>query len=64
MERNVQQYDISDPLQALQFVSILSRLAPHGVSLCDLLKGQPAISDVKPWSKFHQQQEDEAKSKE
>ncbi|KAG2345373.1 hypothetical protein BDR05DRAFT_998507 [Suillus weaverae] len=29
MERNVRHYDIRDPLQALQFVSILPRLAPR-----------------------------------
>lgn len=56
MERDVRHHDIRDPLQALQFVSILPRLARHGMGLCCLLEGQPAISDVnqfqfKPWSK-------------
>jgi hypothetical protein len=60
MERNVQHYDIRDPLHwALQFVSILPRLARHGMGLCRPLEGQLAISDVnqfqfKPWSKLHQ----------
>jgi hypothetical protein len=58
MEHNVRHYDIRDPLQALQFVSILLRLARHGVSLHGLIEGQPAISDLKPWSKLHQRQED------
>ncbi|KAG2358641.1 hypothetical protein BDR07DRAFT_1294366 [Suillus spraguei] len=54
MERNVRHYDIRDPLQALQFVSILPRLARHGIALCDLLEKQLAIIDVKelqskPW---------------
>jgi hypothetical protein len=56
MERNVRHYDITDPLQALQFVSILPRLARHGKDLRRLIKGQPPISDVKPWSKLHQRQ--------
>jgi hypothetical protein len=64
MERNVRHYDIRDPLQALQFVSILPRLARHGHSLCRLLEKQLAIIDVnkltsQPWSKLSQQQEDE-----
>ncbi|OJA16885.1 hypothetical protein AZE42_08501 [Rhizopogon vesiculosus] len=33
MERNVRHYDISDPLQAFQFVSVLLRLARHGLAL-------------------------------
>jgi hypothetical protein len=63
MERNVRHYDIKDPLQALQFVSILLRLARHGMSLRGLFEGQPAISDVKPWSKLHQRQEVEIATK-
>ncbi|KIK46074.1 hypothetical protein CY34DRAFT_76730 [Suillus luteus UH-Slu-Lm8-n1] len=64
MERNVQHYDIRDPLQALQFVSILRRLASYGVKLhTELLKGRLAISDVK-WSKFHQREEDKQRQKE
>ncbi|KAG2756650.1 hypothetical protein P692DRAFT_20868302 [Suillus brevipes Sb2] len=63
MEHNVRHYDIRDPLQALQFVSILLRLARHGVSLRGLLEGQPAISDVKPWSKLYQRQEDKIATK-
>jgi hypothetical protein len=64
MERNVRHYDIRDPLQALQFVSILPRLARHGHSLRRLLEKQLAIIDVnkltsKPWSKFSQRQEDD-----
>ncbi|KAG2072970.1 hypothetical protein BDR04DRAFT_1152855 [Suillus decipiens] len=63
MERNTRYYDIRDPLQALQFVSILPRLARHGLDLCDLLEKQLAIIDVKelqskPWSKLPQRQED------
>ncbi|KAG2358645.1 hypothetical protein BDR07DRAFT_1417213 [Suillus spraguei] len=64
MERNVRYYDIRDPLQALQFVSILPRLARHGLDLRGLLEKQLAIIDVKelqskPWSKLLQRQEDE-----
>jgi hypothetical protein len=64
MERNVRHYDIRDPLQALQFVSILPRLARHGHSLRRLLEKQLASIDVnkltsKPWSKLSQRQEDE-----
>ncbi|KAG2085064.1 hypothetical protein BD769DRAFT_553310 [Suillus cothurnatus] len=63
MERNVRHYDIRDPLQALQFVSILPRLARHGHSLRRLLEKQLAIIDVnkltsKPWPKLSQRQED------
>ncbi|KAG1855963.1 hypothetical protein F4604DRAFT_1590554 [Suillus subluteus] len=64
MERNVRHYDIRDPLQALQFVSILPRLARHGLGLRRLLERQVAAIDVdqpqsKPWSKLAQWQEDE-----
>ncbi|KAG2115581.1 hypothetical protein BD769DRAFT_1073401 [Suillus cothurnatus] len=64
MERNVRHYDIRDPFQALQFVSILPRLARHGHSLRRLLEKQLTIIDVnkltsKPWSKLPQRQEDE-----
>ncbi|OAX38629.1 hypothetical protein K503DRAFT_717925 [Rhizopogon vinicolor AM-OR11-026] len=38
MERNVRHYDISDPLQAFQFVSVLLRLARHGLVLRDRLE--------------------------
>ncbi|KAG1836825.1 hypothetical protein DFJ58DRAFT_817505 [Suillus subalutaceus] len=63
MERNVRHYDIRDPLQALQFVSILPRLARHGLELRRLLEKQLATIDVsqlqsKPWSKLAQRQED------
>ncbi|KAG2351954.1 hypothetical protein BDR07DRAFT_1499783 [Suillus spraguei] len=63
MERNIRHYDIRDPLQALQFVSILPRLARHGLDLCRLLEKQLEIIDVKelqskPWSKLAQRQED------
>jgi hypothetical protein len=61
MERNVRPYDIRDPLQALQFVSILPRLARHGEALCGLIKGQPSVSDVKPWSMLHQREEEDKK---
>ncbi|KAG1855961.1 hypothetical protein F4604DRAFT_1932104 [Suillus subluteus] len=65
MERNVRHYDIRDPLQALQFVSILPRLARHGLGLRRLLEKQLATIDVnqlqsKPWSKLAQRQGDEA----
>ncbi|OJA11657.1 hypothetical protein AZE42_08379 [Rhizopogon vesiculosus] len=33
MERNVRHYDITDPLQAFQFVSVLLRLARYGLKL-------------------------------
>ncbi|KAG2129723.1 uncharacterized protein EDB93DRAFT_1234411 [Suillus bovinus] len=64
MERNVRHYEITDPLQALQFVSILPRLARHGLGLRHLLEKQLAGIDVsqfqsKPWSKLSQRLEDE-----
>ncbi|KAG1777322.1 hypothetical protein EV702DRAFT_969844 [Suillus placidus] len=64
MERNVRHYDIRDPLQALQFVSILPRLARHGLGLRRLLEKRLVVIDVnqlesKPWSKLSQRQEDE-----
>ncbi|KAG2358646.1 hypothetical protein BDR07DRAFT_1462916 [Suillus spraguei] len=64
MERNVRHYDIRDPLQAMQFVSILPRLARYGLGLRHVLEKQLAIIDVnqlqsKPWSKLCQRQEDE-----
>ncbi|KAG2031345.1 hypothetical protein BDR03DRAFT_116281 [Suillus americanus] len=64
MERNIRHYDIRDPLQALQFVSFLPRLARHGLGLRRLLEKQLTIIDVnqlqsKPWSKLAQRQEDE-----
>ncbi|KAG1717263.1 hypothetical protein EDB19DRAFT_2048173 [Suillus lakei] len=57
MDRNVRHYDITSPLQALQFVSVLPRLACHGLRLRSLLNKQLAIIDVnrlqsEPWSKF------------
>ncbi|KAG2072964.1 hypothetical protein BDR04DRAFT_1095808 [Suillus decipiens] len=63
MERNIRYYDIRDPVQALQFVSILPRLARHGLDLCGLLEKQLVMIDVKelqskPWSKLPQRQED------
>ncbi|KAG2361293.1 hypothetical protein BDR07DRAFT_1359144 [Suillus spraguei] len=63
MERNIRHYDIRDPLQALQYVSILPRLARHGLDLRGLLEKQLAIIDVKElqsklWSKLAQRQED------
>jgi hypothetical protein len=64
MERNVRHYDITDPLQALQFVSILPRLARHGEALRSLIKGQPSVSDVKPWSMLHQREEDKKRATE
>ncbi|KAG2079289.1 hypothetical protein BDR04DRAFT_1086513 [Suillus decipiens] len=64
MERNIRHYDIRDPFQALQFVSILPRLARHGLNLRGLLEKQLANIDVKelqskPWSKLPQQQEND-----
>ncbi|KAG2031347.1 hypothetical protein BDR03DRAFT_1016227 [Suillus americanus] len=64
MERNVRHYDIRDPLQALQFVSILPRLARYGLELRRLLEKQLAAIDgnqlqSRPWSKLAQRQEDE-----
>lgn len=64
MDHNVRQYDIRDPLQPLEFVSILPRLVRHGLGLRRLLEERLAIIDVnqlqlKPWSKLSQQQEDE-----
>jgi hypothetical protein len=62
MERNVRRYDIRDPIQALQFVSILPRLARHGKDLSGLLDQQLAnsSSNVKEWTKLHQRPADEA----
>ncbi|KAG2031074.1 hypothetical protein BDR03DRAFT_986662 [Suillus americanus] len=48
MERNVRHYDIRDPLQALQFVSILPRLARHGQGLRRLLEKQLANYRCEP----------------
>ncbi|KAG2358643.1 hypothetical protein BDR07DRAFT_1379277 [Suillus spraguei] len=64
MDRNVRYYDIRDPLQAMQFASILPRLARYGLNLRHALEKQLAILDVdklqpKPWSKLYQRQEDE-----
>ncbi|KAG1723266.1 hypothetical protein EDB19DRAFT_2029127 [Suillus lakei] len=64
MDRNVRHYDITDPVQALQFVSVLPRLACHGLRLRVLLDEQLASIDVnrlesKLWSKGPQRQEDE-----
>ncbi|KAG1753086.1 hypothetical protein EDD22DRAFT_827972 [Suillus occidentalis] len=48
MERNVRNHDIRDPFQALQFVSILRRLADYGVDFRTKLLGRRlTISDVK-----------------
>ncbi|KAG2129704.1 uncharacterized protein EDB93DRAFT_109566 [Suillus bovinus] len=63
MERNVRYYDIRDPLQALQFVSILPRLARHGLGLRHLLEKQLTGIDMtrilsKPWSKLSQRLEE------
>ncbi|KAG0696443.1 hypothetical protein DFH29DRAFT_879354 [Suillus ampliporus] len=58
MERNVRHYDITDPLQALQFVSVLLRLARHGQKLRCLFEGKLHMNisskSLKPWSKFAQ----------
>ncbi|KAG1717685.1 hypothetical protein EDB19DRAFT_1179074 [Suillus lakei] len=63
MDRNVRHYDITSPLQALQFVSVLPRLACHGLRLRSLLNKQLAIIDVnrlqsEPWSKFPQHEDE------
>ncbi|KAG1717688.1 hypothetical protein EDB19DRAFT_1652709, partial [Suillus lakei] len=62
MDRNVRHYDITNPLQALQFASVLPRLACHGLRLRSLLNKQLAIIDVnqlqsEPWSKFSQHED-------
>jgi hypothetical protein len=58
MERNVRYYDITDPLQAFQFVSVLLRLTQHGLKLrarFDENKGTFYDNLVKSrWSKFAQ----------
>jgi hypothetical protein len=64
MECDVRHYDIRDTLQALQFVSILPRLARHDLGLRRPLEERFAMIDVKqfeskPWSKSSQRQEDE-----
>ncbi|KAG2125821.1 uncharacterized protein EDB93DRAFT_1097582 [Suillus bovinus] len=63
MEHNVRHYDIRDPLQALQFVSILPRLARHGLGLRHILEKQLTEIDMtrfqsKLWSKLPQRLED------
>lgn len=55
MKRNVRYYDIQDPLQALQFVSILPRLAHHALGLRRLLENQNVNQlHSQPWSMLHQ----------
>lgn len=54
MECNVRHYDIIDPLQALQLVSFLLRLARHDLGLRRSLEERLAVIDVKqfeskPW---------------
>ncbi|KAG2354053.1 hypothetical protein BDR07DRAFT_1614508 [Suillus spraguei] len=56
--------DIMTSKTLSRFVSILPRLARHGLNLCGMLEKQLAIIDVKelqskPWSKLPQRQEDE-----
>ena len=62
MERNVRYYDITDPLQAFQFVSVLLRLTQHGLKLrarFDENKGTCYDNLVKSrWSKFAQIEDD------
>ena len=50
-------YDITDPLQALQFVSVLLRLARHGKRLgevFDTKKAAFSLETYEPWSKLSQ----------
>ncbi|KAG0703493.1 hypothetical protein DFH29DRAFT_803492, partial [Suillus ampliporus] len=61
MDRNVRHYDITDPLQALQLVSILLRLARHGQRLRHLFEDKQCVphtsissKKLKPWSKLAQ----------
>jgi len=61
MDRNVRHYDITDPLDAFQFVSILLRLGRHGVELRarfdekkDALYKNLRTSTYTPWSKLAQ----------
>ena len=58
MERNVRYYDITDPLQAFQFASVLLRLTQHGLKLrarFDENKGTCYDNLVKSrWSKIAQ----------
>ncbi|KAG0703486.1 hypothetical protein DFH29DRAFT_441140 [Suillus ampliporus] len=61
MERNVRYYDITDPLQALQFVWVLLRLARHGQRLRGLFEQKQnalhmsiSLKTLKPWSKLAQ----------
>lgn len=63
MERNVRHYDIRDPFQALQFVSVLPRLARHGLRLRCLLEKRLEIihvNQVHPrlWSKLPQREDE------
>jgi hypothetical protein len=61
MERNIRHYDISDPLQAFQFVSVLLRLTRHGLKLRaafdekkDALFESLRVSKYTSWSKLAQ----------
>lgn len=57
MDRNVRHYDITDPLQALQFVSVLPRLVRHGKKLHDFFQEKVLKQlEYKPWSKLAQRQ--------
>jgi hypothetical protein len=62
MERNVRNYDITDPMQAFQFVSVLLRLARHGLKLrahFEQMNDTVYDSLVKSrWSKLAQIKED------
>jgi len=61
MDRNVRHYDITDPLDAFQFVSILLRLARYGLELRtrfdekkDAFYESLRTSTYTPWSKSAQ----------
>lgn len=57
MDRNVRHYDITDPLQALQFVSVLPRLVRHGKKLHDFFQEKVLKQlEYKLWSKLAQRQ--------
>ncbi|KAG1741780.1 uncharacterized protein EDB91DRAFT_1279845 [Suillus paluster] len=69
MERNVRHYNITDPLQAFQFVAVLLRLARHGLILRQKFEEKQgafyeSISSktFKPWSKLAQLSEEKDKS--
>jgi len=65
MERNIRNYDITDPMQAFQFVSVLLRLARHSLKLraCFEQRKDTVYDNLvkSRWSKLAQIEEEEEK---